>query len=118
MTREETFHVRQEPDDVPAGPIVRVAGVSVAIAVAAILTAGAVLVATANPLRHAVPRAREPSPVPGPVEQTPVRDVQRGVDLFDAQRHALERWGWADRQAGVATIPIEEAMQLVVETPP
>ena len=32
-----------------------------------------------------------------------------------AERTQLETYGWVDRRAGVARVPIERAMQLVVE---
>lgn len=34
---------------------------------------------------------------------------------FDADREALERSGWIDQNAGVAQIPIEDAMRILAE---
>jgi hypothetical protein len=48
------------------------------------------------------------------VEQTPIRDARYGIDLRDTQRRELESWGWADRKAGLARIPIERAIDVVV----
>jgi hypothetical protein len=36
-------------------------------------------------------------------------------DLRDAQRRELAGWGWGDRDAGIARIPIDRAMDLVVK---
>jgi len=36
-------------------------------------------------------------------------------DLRDAQRRELAGWGWVDRDAGIARIPIDRAMDLVVK---
>ena len=41
-------------------------------------------------------------------------DLAEVVDwLWKLQRRELERWGWVDREAGVAQIPIEQAMDVV-----
>jgi hypothetical protein len=50
----------------------------------------------------------------GPVEQTPIRETERGLDLVREQRRSLDRWGWVDRSRGVAQIPIDRAIDLVV----
>jgi hypothetical protein len=48
------------------------------------------------------------------VEQTPVSETRAGLDLEGVQRQRLDRWGWADRDAGLATIPIDRAIDHVV----
>lgn len=50
-----------------------------------------------------------------PIERTLIEATERGQDLRAAQRASLERWGWTDRAAGKAEIPIERAMELVIE---
>jgi hypothetical protein len=117
MTAEE-FPVHQEPDDAPARTILRIAAVGIAIGGAGVVVAGALLVATTGSLREAGARVGEPPGPSGLIEQSPVRDVQRGVDLARAQRRTLEGWGWVDRREGIARIPIESAMELVVERSP
>jgi hypothetical protein len=50
----------------------------------------------------------------GPVEFSPIWDTERGLTLEAQQRAALERVEWVDRDAGIARIPIERAMDLVI----
>ena len=50
----------------------------------------------------------------GWVEQTPIRETERGLEVVREQRRSLERWGWADRSRGIARVPIERAIDLVV----
>ena len=49
----------------------------------------------------------------GTVEQGLFVGPPRGLDLRRDQRATLDRWGWVDRDAGLARIPIERAMDLV-----
>ncbi len=53
------------------------------------------------------PAARAPQ---GLIEQH-----RRAQDLAAARRQQLETYGWVDKNKGVIHIPIERAMQLVVE---
>ena len=50
-------------------------------------------------------------PVPR-FQQNPQQELQQ---LREKQKALLEGYGWVDKEAGVARIPIEEAMKLVVE---
>ena len=112
------FEPRQEEDLVPTGPIVRVSIVSVLVGAIGVFFAGLVVVAAAGDL---VPRVTGPGgtrPAPkeiGEIEQTQIWRTARGIDLRNAQRQELERWGWADREHHVARIPIDEAMNLVIQ---
>lgn len=45
-------------------------------------------------------------------QQDPQQELQ---DLRARQKALLEGYGWANKEAGVVRIPIEEAMRLVVE---
>ncbi len=51
----------------------------------------------------------------GMVEQQPFAQANRGERQRAQQLERLGSYGWIDRQAGVAHIPIEEAMRLVVQ---
>lgn len=51
----------------------------------------------------------------GTVEQGLLVGPPRGLDLRRDQRATLDRWGWVDRDAGIARIPIERAMDLVAQ---
>jgi hypothetical protein len=50
----------------------------------------------------------------GIVEQKPFETARTGEEWRDEQMHRLESWGWVDRKAGVAHMPIERAMESVV----
>jgi hypothetical protein len=112
------FEPHQEEDLVPSGRLVRTAIVSVLVGATGVFSAGLlVIVATGNIApRVAGPRGTRPAPREiDEIEQTQIWKTQRGIDLRDAQRAELERWGWANREHHIARIPIDEAMNLVVE---
>jgi hypothetical protein len=63
--------------------------------------------------RSAMPERPGASPPSGPSLQAEPR-----VDLrswLAARREQLEGYGWVDREAGIARIPIERAMQILLE---
>jgi hypothetical protein len=115
---KEHFAVRQEADVVATRAILTVAIVAVIAASAAVGGAAALLCHVDGSLR---PSAAGPGGPARPgrtisgVEQTPILDTAVGIDLRDRQRAELARWGWAKRDAGVATLPIDVAIDLVVE---
>ncbi len=113
------YEPHQEEDLVPTGPVVRVWIVSVLVGAIGVFFAGLLVVAATGDLvpRVAGPDGTQPAPKHiGEIEQTQIWRSERGIDLRNAQRAQLERWGWADAEHHVARIPIEEAMQLVVDT--
>jgi hypothetical protein len=112
------FDVHQEDDQVATRRVVHVALVGVLTGAVGVFCAGVILVASTGALRPklAGPDGTRPSTAQiSKVEQTPIRDTRRGLDLREAQRSELERWSWIDRSAGVATIPIDTAIDIVVE---
>ncbi|MCA1827822.1 MAG: hypothetical protein ABR567_15900 [Myxococcales bacterium] len=51
----------------------------------------------------------------GIVDQTPF-DVTRALQSYRSDRmQRLETWGWVDRRAGTVHMPIDKAMDLVVQ---
>jgi hypothetical protein len=40
-----------------------------------------------------------------------------GALLNEAERRSLERWGWVDRDAGLAVVPVERAMDWLASHP-
>ncbi len=63
-----------------------------------------------------LPEARAPEPPPAPRLQTdPVSDL---AALRARERELLEGWAWVDRGAGIARIPVAEAMDLLLVQPP
>jgi hypothetical protein len=111
MTSADPFQVRQEPDRVPLRRALWLSALT--------LTVGAVGVFLSAELLHrsnitAPERARvsgvEPRPIP--LEHEPIDHAARGIALQAAQRKRLEQYGWVDRDAGIAHIPVERAMDL------
>jgi len=115
MTRRQpTFEVRQEDDAVATTRVVRIAFASVAIGVVGVAFAGWLVFRDAGALRVEARGGEAPARAEiARVEQTPIRDARRGIDLREAQERELARWGWADRGAAVAIIPIEQAIDVV-----
>lgn len=112
------FEPHQEEDLVPTGPIVRISIASVLVGAIGVFFAGLIVIAAAGDLAPtaAGPGGTRPAPKEiGEIEQTQIWKSERGIDLRNAQRQELERWGWADRDHHVARIPIDEAMNLVVQ---
>lgn len=91
---------------------------------AAVLLVAIMLAATLGRLyeRHLNPLGRLGVPTPTTPEATlPLSesDPQSERTRFDAEKQAvLKGWGWVDKRAGVAHIPVERAMALMAETPP
>lgn len=65
------------------------------------------------------PHAREtPRPAPlvmGSIETTPILDGDRGRHIAAAQRAELEHAHWVDRDAGVVDLPIDDAIDRLVQ---
>lgn len=64
--------------------------------------------ATASPLVHVGQRELPPSP------RLQVQPHQELVDYCAAQQEAVSSYGWVSRESGVAHIPIDRAMDLVL----
>lgn len=112
------FDVHQEDDQVATKSVIHVALVGILTGAVGVFCAGVILVASMGALwpRVAGPEGTRPSgPEISRIEQTPIRDTRRGLDLREAQETELQRWSWIDRSAGVATIPIDTAIDVVVE---
>jgi hypothetical protein len=111
------FVVHQEEDVVAARSLVHVAIASVVVAAIGVFFAGLILVLREGSLEPSAAGLRGPQPAPteiSHVEQTPIWETERGEDLEAQQRRDLGTWGWANRDAGIARIPIDRAMDLVV----
>jgi hypothetical protein len=110
------FDVHQEEDVVPAGTIAFAGIVSSLVAVLAVIAAGAILFLNEGTLRP-TEAGRDGPPPPSRtisgVEQTPILDTKVGIDLRVRQQAELQQWGWADRDAGIATIPLDLAMEIM-----
>ena len=118
MSESLGFPVRQEEDVLATARLARIGLVSIFVAVVGVFVAGLITVVVAGALKPTT--AGPGGPRPGPAEiakisQTPIWDAQQGIDLANRQRADLGKFGWADRKAGIARIPIEDAIDLVVE---
>jgi hypothetical protein len=101
-------HPRYEPRDIPArAAVYSMAGLFGLIAAVALVVAGLFQLWPAAP----------PAP-PKPDVPAPRLESQEGQDrpAIDAAAQAkLKGYGWTDRAAGTAHIPIDRAMELLVQ---
>lgn len=95
----------QEPDRLPLRAILITAAITIAIFVASVVGAAEAA------------RTSDDTPVARPtdtLERSLVAVTERGVDLNEKRAKDLDHWSWADRDAGVARMPIDEAIDLTV----
>lgn len=97
----------QEKDRLPAKRIAGITVVTLTVATMSVVIAALLVRAEASPARSGAPH------VPGTIDPTDFDHVHGVTDSVDAQRQSLERWGWTDRDAGLAEIPIEDAIDLL-----
>ncbi len=114
---EPSFVVRQEEDLIPAGKVVAVWVAGIIITLAGISVAVWLLFAEERTARL---HGEGPTPPVAPdqintLEQTSITVTRRGRRLNDEQREALRHYRWVDRAGGIATIPVERAIDLVVQ---
>jgi hypothetical protein len=107
-----SFAPRQEPEQVP-GLLLAATGLTIVLAtVVGVLVAWRIeRVAT----KHVEEYSNTPEPPPlGAIDRTLLesRSAPPALAARDAQRAELGRWGWADRDAGVARVPIDRAIDL------
>jgi hypothetical protein len=107
----QNFEPRQEEDRLPTRRLVVSACVFLAIAGASVVVEALILHARTQ----AIAPVSELPPPRGTLEQTPILGSKRGPDLQAIQRASLDELGWVDVDAGVARIPIERAMALVID---
>ncbi len=115
MSEGHDFEVQQAPDRLHRRTMLGVTAASIVITGVALVVAGMLLEAWGQK-----PRATAPPVAPrtiGTLEQTLILDTKRGIALRDEQAASLRRWAWVDRDAGVARIPIEEAIDILAADP-
>jgi hypothetical protein len=115
---EDDFVVRQNPDVVDRRKITAVTVVSLAVIVVAVMVSWALLERWRTTPATPPPPPRPPPATIAMLEQSLILDTRRGQVMREEQRAALQRFGWADRDAGVATIPIEIAIDMYIQRPP
>ncbi len=117
-TLPHDYEVHQEEDLLPVKPLVRVYLTSILVGAIGVFFGGVILAAATGALRPDVsgPRGQRAAPDQiSHVEETLVWNTRRGLDLREKQRAELQNWGWVDRKAGLAIIPIDEAIDIVVK---
>ena len=114
----DRFVVAQERDAVASRFIVRIAVAAMLIGGIGVALAAAILDAGPAPGGGPSSIARSGTAVAprdiGMVTQTLIAEERHARELRDEQRKALEAYGWVDRSQGIARIPIDEAINLVV----
>ena len=108
--------VQQERDAIDSRRALAILALSLLVAAAAVVS---------SRLIHVVHRA-EPAPLhassPAFSSNTPERTTfdhdERGLALRARQREALNHYGWAERDAGIAQIPIARAIDVELELEP
>lgn len=103
--------VKQEPDRIPTVWLLGLTALTVCVSALGVLTAYEML--RRDPASHPVNAPVSSAALgPGTPERTPIEATERGIALRRAQRKELETYGWVDRDAGIAHIPIERALDL------
>jgi hypothetical protein len=108
--------IEQQPDEIQAGKALAVTAVALVVTVLGVIVAWRLEVFE---LVRVHPRWSERLPPPpetvGPTELSLFERDAPGFALFARQRAELETFGWVDREAGIAHIPIADAMTLYLE---
>jgi hypothetical protein len=117
MSALADFEVQQE-DDVVASRYLGVVGVvSILCGAAGVFLSSLLLIAGSGALQPSAAGRQGPRTAPREIaglEQTLLSEERAGVDRRESQRRELARWGWVDRRAGVARVPIDRAIGVVV----
>jgi len=116
--RTPRSELQQEPDTLPWKTIVAVFVAVVALVVALVIVAGRITTANETALRPSrcfPEKYLAPPRDPSGVEETLFGQRGIGQAMNRLSARELERYRWVDRERGLVTIPIERAMDLVVE---
>jgi hypothetical protein len=113
----EHLAIPQEDDRIGGRRVAVTAVVSVAVIFASIAVAGWMMHETTRSLgrEHVVQQTRRAPREIGIVDQTLIEHEAYGQTLRASQRRALDRYEWVDRRAGIVNIPVDRAIDLVVE---
>ncbi len=106
MTTERSIP-KQAAENIRTGTVAAVLTVAFVVAAFSVFVAGLLLHGFRGALGDA--HAKAPGETVGTIEQGLVRGPSRAEQKARAAHDELERYGFADRDAGFATIPIERA---------
>lgn len=121
MTTPGDFEVHQEDDVIPSRRLALITALSLVTGIVGVFFAWLVLETNTGGIRSTLPGGAGPAPASSTIsglEQSPIFGAGRGNDLKAAERVELSQYRWLDRDAGVAAIPIERAMDLVIQGSP
>jgi hypothetical protein len=113
------FDPIQEDDVVATRSVSKVGIVSILVGAAGVFVAGVIQVVVIGTMRPtAVPRHETQTTAPreiSHIQQTQILAAPEGLDLRARERDQLQRYGWVDRKRGIAAIPIDRAIDILVE---
>jgi hypothetical protein len=115
------FEVRQEEDLIPGRRLALVASLAIGVGLMGVVFSAVLLETNTGGIRGHLPPGASPRAAGSSIahiEQTPLFGAGVGPELRRRQRETLSRYRWVDRDAGLAAIPIERAMDLVVQQGP
>jgi hypothetical protein len=116
MSEQGPAHVRQAPEGVSGRLLGWVIVGSIAATLIGVGVARALLDTDRTALGDVARTPHYPvSRTVGDIEQLPIEDSAGGQALGRERRASLERYGWVDKQRGIARIPIDRAMQWLAE---
>ncbi|HVJ89881.1 MAG TPA: hypothetical protein VM580_08755 [Labilithrix sp.] len=115
-TESDPMEVRQAPDELASRRITMVTIASIVITALALVLAWVLLARWGQAPRRGTPPVA-PRTI-GILEQSLIGVTARGESLREEQAASLTRWGWVDRDAGIARIPIDNAIDALVASPP
>ena len=122
MTTEVgAFTVRQEEDSIAGGRLAKIAILSIGVGLIGVAFSTLLLETNIGGIRGHLPRGASPRAAGSAIAQipqTPLFGAADGLALRQQQREQLSHYRWVDRDAGLAAIPIEKAMDLVAREAP
>lgn len=122
MSKSELdFPVHQEEDVVAGGRLARIGVVATIVGGLGVLIGGLLVYCALGVIQPSAAGPRGPQPAPtaiARIAQGSIWDTEEGIDREKRQRAELERLGWQNKAGGMAQIPIESAINLVVKESP
>jgi hypothetical protein len=118
---EHRFEVHQEEDTVQSRTLTRVGVGAVVISVLAVVVSSLLLGRDGQAKLGGGPAERVEQhgdvapPTLGLIEQTLIEHEERGLAQRRSEEERLHTYGWVDRAHGVARIPIQRAMAMIVD---
>jgi hypothetical protein len=112
----EGFTVVQESDVVASRKVSVILLVTIVISIVSVAAAGMILSVRRKSLSFHEPASASAAPSQiANIHQTPILRDRHGWELREKQRRALDEYHIIDRQRGLVQIPIDRAMQIVVD---